>query len=270
MRAGRFATADVRLVNGAVFNNLAGGRVEGIGTIQTAGSTFTNREGLVSPGLSIGRLIFDGNFAQQAGGTIEIEIAGPTAGVTHDQVAVTGTALLDGKLDISTTAAVDDPTIRGEMDTFTLMTVGAFSGAFGAVVYDDVTLVPAFAPTADGSFVAYAGENQNLDPGLFRIVTYAPTELLFTNYLAIPGDANGDGTVDVSDFNIWNANKFTTGTDWVTGDFDNDGVTDVSDYNIWNSFKFTGVTTASVPEPTLCWLFAAALLVLTTGQRKQP
>ncbi len=53
------------------------------------------------------------------------------------------------------------------------------------------------------------------------------------------GDATLDFTVDTSDFNIWNANKFTTGTTWCQGDFNADGVTDISDFNLWNANKFT-------------------------------
>ncbi len=55
----------------------------------------------------------------------------------------------------------------------------------------------------------------------------------------LPGDANSDGFVDVSDFNIWNSNKFQTGTHWGSADFNGDGSTDVSDFNVWNSNKFT-------------------------------
>ena len=61
----------------------------------------------------------------------------------------------------------------------------------------------------------------------------------------LPGDANLDGIVDVSDFNIWNRNKFVSndpdspGMGWSTGDFNGDGVTDVADFNIWNINKFT-------------------------------
>jgi hypothetical protein len=69
------------------------------------------------------------------------------------------------------------------------------------------------------------------------------------------GDANLDGRTDVSDFNIWNANKFTNSTGWCTGDFNGDGQTDVSDFNLWNSNKFTSAAASSavpaaVPEPT--------------------
>ncbi len=66
-----------------------------------------------------------------------------------------------------------------------------------------------------------------------------------------PGDANLDGTVDVSDFNIWNANKFTNTARWCAGDFNADGSIDVGDFNQWNSHKFTVAdSTATVPEPT--------------------
>lgn len=54
----------------------------------------------------------------------------------------------------------------------------------------------------------------------------------------LPGDANLDGVSDVSDFNIWNANKFTYAGLWNKGDFNGDGIVDVSDFNIWNSDKF--------------------------------
>ncbi len=65
----------------------------------------------------------------------------------------------------------------------------------------------------------------------------------------IVGDANLDGFVDVSDFNIWNNNKFTNTAKWSQADFNADGVTDVPDFNLWNNTKFTSSGTAAVPEP---------------------
>ena len=70
--------------------------------------------------------------------------------------------------------------------------------------------------------------------------------------MAIPGDANLDGFVDASDFNVWNANKFTNDQVWCAGDFNHDGSTDGSDFNIWNENKFTSemaVFTAPEFEP---------------------
>ncbi len=54
------------------------------------------------------------------------------------------------------------------------------------------------------------------------------------------GDANLDGAVDVSDFNVWNSNKFQSSQGWCGGDFNADGAVDVSDFNIWNANKFMG------------------------------
>ena len=65
------------------------------------------------------------------------------------------------------------------------------------------------------------------------------------------GDANLNGDVDASDFNIWNANKFSFEAGWCGGDFNADGASDASDFNLWNSHKFTSANdVASVPEPT--------------------
>lgn len=77
----------------------------------------------------------------------------------------------------------------------------------------------------------------------------------------IPGDANLDGVVDGSDFNIWNANKFTPVAAWCSGDFNADGNVDGSDFNIWNANKFTASDGAGlVPEPSGIVLVAMALV----------
>lgn len=70
----------------------------------------------------------------------------------------------------------------------------------------------------------------------------------------LPGDGNLDGSVDASDFNIWNSNKLTATPAWCGGDFNADGFVDVSDFNVWNENKFRmsgeddGVV--AVPEPS--------------------
>jgi hypothetical protein len=81
----------------------------------------------------------------------------------------------------------------------------------------------------------------------------------------LPGDANLDGSVDGSDFNIWNSNKFTAVAAWCNGDFSADGSVDGSDFNIWNSNKFTSSDGVSVvPEPLMAgWLTCWGLLAAT-------
>jgi hypothetical protein len=53
------------------------------------------------------------------------------------------------------------------------------------------------------------------------------------------GDATLDGTVDGSDFGVWNSNKFTASNRWCQGDFNQDNNVDGSDFGVWNSNKFT-------------------------------
>jgi hypothetical protein len=67
----------------------------------------------------------------------------------------------------------------------------------------------------------------------------------------LEGDSNLDGSVDVSDFNNWNNNKFTDVPAYSAGDFNADGAVDVSDFNRWNGQKFQSSAgdVASVPEP---------------------
>ena len=93
--------------------------------------------------------------------------------------------------------------------------------------------------------------------------------LISTIFGSLPGDANLDGLVDGTDFQIWNANKFQTGTGWGTADFNFDGVADGRDLLIWNQHKFeSGVSCSdrltmsnvpSVPEPAGWLLLSLAL-----------
>jgi fibronectin type 3 domain-containing protein len=51
----------------------------------------------------------------------------------------------------------------------------------------------------------------------------------------IPGDANGDGVVDILDYNILVSNFGKTGMTWSQGDFNEDGVVDIKDFSILSS-----------------------------------
>ncbi len=89
---------------------------------------------------------------------------------------------------------------------------------------------PVYDLTGDGE-VDLADRDQWLaDAGAINLMSGNP-------YLL--GDANLDGVVDTSDFNLWNNNKFTSVAAWSAGDFSADGVVDTSDFNLWNNNKFT-------------------------------
>lgn len=88
------------------------------------------------------------------------------------------------------------------------------------------------------------------------------------------GDANLDGSVDASDFNIWNESKFTQSPNWCSGNFNADLAVDGSDFNLWNSNKFSNSdnhesSLTAVPEPDSLLLVIAAGLALLSATRRR-
>ena len=73
-------------------------------------------------------------------------------------------------------------------------------------------------------------------------------DILGTEY----GDANLDQQVDSEDYEIWAENQFQTNVGWSGGDFDGDFTVDVSDFNVWNSHRapVTLTLTAAGPSST--------------------
>ena len=77
------------------------GTVSGSGTI----SGDLNNVAIVAPGNRPGIFSVSGDYTQDAGGTLAIEVTGTGAGEGgHDQLNVSGAAALDGTLDIQTDA----------------------------------------------------------------------------------------------------------------------------------------------------------------------
>ncbi|MBN2296106.1 MAG: PEP-CTERM sorting domain-containing protein, partial [Pirellulales bacterium] len=86
----------------------------------------------------------------------------------------------------------------------------------------------------------------------------------------MPGDANGDKIVDVSDLGIMATNYGSNDAEWSTGDFNHDGIVDVSDLGILAS-NYGKVSAQTVPEPStfagLLGLCLAGLLSSARGRR---
>ena len=90
-----------------------------------------------------------------------------------------------------------------------------------------------------------------------------------------PGDANGDGKVDINDLTIVLANYNQTGMVWSQGEFTQSGTVDINDLTIvlanYNStFGTSAGGLAAVPEPcTLALIGIAVAGVLLYGWRKR-
>ncbi len=84
--------------SGAVMVN-SGGFLGGSGTI--AGTVTVNSGGTVSPGRSPGKLSINGNYIQKSGAALDVELGGDASGTGFDQLAIDGSATLDGTLNVS-------------------------------------------------------------------------------------------------------------------------------------------------------------------------
>ncbi len=179
---------------------------------------------------------------------------------THGQLDVTGTAEIGGELLTEYAGSYGGLSVRGSTLSRLVLTADAVTGTFDSV--DGTSL--------ESDYV-YVGATDDGTDGLFRAVSYQSDSVSLNEYLALSGDANGDGSVDVIDLNIWTINRFQSNTDWSTGDFSGDGVTDITDYNIWVMSKFSSTTLPilSVPEPTSLGLLSVGLLFAWIRKRRQ-
>ncbi|MCG8508393.1 MAG: dockerin type I repeat-containing protein [Rhodospirillales bacterium] len=92
---------------------------------------------------------------------------------------------------------------------------------------------------------------------------------------SIPGDYNGDGTVDTADYTVW---RDGLSIDAREADGNKDGVVDAADYSIWreafgNSLPFGAASTnlsgaAAVPEPGTGLLALTGIVVVGMSRRR--
>ncbi|MEM8679613.1 MAG: PQQ-dependent sugar dehydrogenase [Planctomycetota bacterium] len=222
-----------RLLIGGTANQVA--LLEGsLGGTGTVANLIAKSGTTVAPGNSTGQLNITNGFRQDAGSTLEIELVDTN---DFDVLAVGNEAVLNGDLAVLTDPNLVDSN-RGTLADLTILTAADIEGTFDNVIFDGDSLTM----TNSGG---HAGD------GLFVDVVYSSTEVVLETYFALGGDANGDGTVDGTDFIVWNSNKFNSGTNWLSGDFNGDGTTDGADFVIWNNNKFTSVDVSTVPEPAL-------------------
>lgn len=177
-----------------------------------------------------------------ADSTTEVTILGPAAGTQHDRINMTKVSGLAGKLLLNTAAY--DPTYLTPHD----------------IIQSSDGLM--------GSFESVSG--MVLSPTKYLAVTYPTGKVRVT--AAIPGDANLDGSVNITDFAILGANYNATGT-WINGSFNGDQLINISDFALLASNFNTSVTAslprgAAIPEPASALAAIAGCLLSARRRRK--
>ncbi len=206
----------------------------------------------------------DGKLIVDAGAVLDLTEGLSMAAESHLGIGVAGTT--PGK--ITAGGAVS---VRGNLE---LTVDGVAPFAATPLEAGSYSLIRTTQPDGlEGTFGSLVGLGKyaTLDD-----LSYSGEEVTLHLTMSInPGDLNLDTHTDVRDFNIWNANKFTSDTSWATGDFNGDGTTDVRDFNIWNTNKFTsaavGIPLAGgqVPEPSTMALLAIGLTFASVGWRRR-
>jgi hypothetical protein len=141
----------------------------------------------LAPGLSPGLLAVNGNYIQRAGGTLQIELGGLTAGTQYDRLAITGEATLGGTLNVSLLGGFR-PAVG---DSFQILTFGSRTPGSDFAVYTGLdlggglVLTPVFGPT-DLRLVAQLAPTPTL-----RVTTFTPTTTGFTAHFGRPLDPTG-------------------------------------------------------------------------------
>ncbi len=229
-------------IDGPVVNNSAVtivGTVDFNGLVSGPGDFFgpgtANFNGGMSPGASPAEVNFEGSVALADTNSLFIEIGGTMPGSQHDALTVTGMAALDGIV--------------------------------------DVALINDFTPTAGQQFTILSA-NSITDNGLvlggpaadsFDLLVGSTSVILEAISAGLPGDYNGDGTVDTADYVLWRRNDGTQeGYDeWR----DNFGPASGSGYGVTASQN-----TPAVPEPSaFALLFPVAFGAwIARSRRRRP
>jgi hypothetical protein len=209
-----------------------------------------NHGGVLSPATALGQLHVNGDLTLD-GGVLKVEIGSDLVD-QFDYLRVEGVVQLSG-------------TLRVE-----LIDLGA--GGYNPQLGDQFPIIAA----QEGIMGAFASfDLPELSPGLsWSLAVDATTALLSVIDASQPNaDFNADGMVDGADFLAWQRGFALTGqTGNMNGDANADGLVNAADLAVWQS-QFGGVASlspanATVPEPTVGWMLAPALLVSIAGQRR--
>ncbi|MGD9635522.1 MAG: hypothetical protein AB7G28_14280 [Pirellulales bacterium] len=211
-------------------------------------------QGTLIVGQSPGVLVIEGDYEQDAGATLQLEIGGLTPATQFDQLVVTGAATIGGALDLAIINSGSGFQLPSVGDQFTLLQAdGGITGGF--------TNAAALRSVAGGSLVQWS-----LSPVAGSLVLAA------TSITPLPvGDYSGNGIVDTADYAVW---RDTAGGINLAADGNHDGAVNDLDYQLWKA-NFGHVLgsgsfeNAAVPEPTTAVMACLSTIAVLAAARKQ-
>jgi hypothetical protein len=176
----------------------------------------TNDGGVISPGASsgtVGNLTIDGNYTQTSTGVLNIEVNGTTPGTQYDQLIVTGTATLAGRLNV---AAGFTPAVG---NSFNILQAGNVVGDFQATALPTLSGGVALTKTTNAANITldtiaapvvavadtYQTEGDNGGPAYnmaFLISGTAPTGGATINYTTTGGNPGVEYTATTGNFTV--------------------------------------------------------------------
>jgi len=126
-------------------------------------------EGMFKPGSGVGNIDIDGNYQQQTGGTLVIEVAGKNAG-EFDTISITDNAAFGGKLEV----VVADPTDLAAGDVIEVVTAGSLTAGAVFDTLEVTGLDPGLylAPLYDDGTDASQGEIAAISDATFATMSF--------------------------------------------------------------------------------------------------
>lgn len=233
--------------------NFTGGRL----SVDTFQGDLVNGGGTLAPGTSPGSTTIIGDYTQQVGASLEIELSGTLQGTEFDFVNGTGIASIAGDLEL----ALIDGFMPQATDEFIILSSNVLVGSFDNVA---------------------SGTRLDTTDGLGSFVValdFATDQIVLSDFLlapGLPGDYNNDGIVDAADYSVWRDNLGAADESALNGNGDGMNGVDTADYQLWRTNfgamapAAIAVSQGAVPEPATLVLLVLSIQAISICRHAAP